>query len=193
MDFSKPPHYYDTFALRDASGHEAIMSTWPFFRDSASRHAMKSMSPVPVKSCWNGMVAMPAAPFTSKTPLRFRGIPDSLAASHLEGSECCLIHADNPLTSQHGVYVNPLVRVGYSGPAYVAVNPIINWLSPRTILQGLWTNRLRRWTSSPWLKERTVSNRVAQWAALSDENREPGQFCIINEMQILHPWGWGHV
>jgi hypothetical protein len=193
MDFSKPPHYYDTFALRDASGHEAIMSTWPFFRDSASRRAMKSMSPVPVKSCWNGMVVMPAAPFTSKTPLRFRGISDSLAASHLEGSECCLIHADNPLTSQHGVYVNPLVRVGYSGPAYVAVNPIINWLSPRTILQGLWTNRLRRWTSSPWLKERTVSNRVAQWAALSDENREPGQFCIINEMQILHPWGWGHV
>ncbi|KAJ6107300.1 hypothetical protein N7523_008623 [Penicillium sp. IBT 18751x] len=193
MDFSKPPHYYDTFALRDASGHEAVMSTWPFFRDSVSRHAMKSMSPVPVKSCWNGMVAMPAAPFISETPLRFRGIPDSLAASHLEGSECCLIYADNPLTAQHGVYVNPLVRVGYSGPAYVAVNPMINWLSPRTILQGLWTNRLRRWSSSPWLKERIVSKRVAQWAGLSDENREPGQFCIINEMQILHPWGWGHV
>lgn len=169
------------------------MSTWPFFRDSISRHAMKNMSPVPVKSCWNGMVAMPAAPFIDKTPLRFRGIPDSLAASHLEASECCLIHADNPLTVQHGVYVNPLVRVGYSGPAYVAVNPIINWLSPRTILQGLWTNRLRRWTSSSWLKEKTVSNRVARWATLADGNREPGQFCVINEMQVLHPWGWGHV
>lgn len=193
LDFSKPPNYYDTFALRDASGHEAIMSTWPFFRNSASRHAMKAMSPVPVTSCWNGMVAMLAAPFYANPPLRFRGIPDSLAASHLEGSECCLIHADNPLSGQHGVFLNPLVRVGYSGPAYVAVNPITNWLSPRIILQGLWTNRLHRWTTSSWWKERAVSKRVARWAALSTENQEPGQFCIIDEMQVLHPWGWSHV
>lgn len=55
LDFSKPPNYYDTFALRDASGHEAVMSTWPFFKDPVSRYAMKSMSPVPVTSCWNGI------------------------------------------------------------------------------------------------------------------------------------------
>lgn len=169
------------------------MATWPFFRDSASRHAMKSMSPVPVASCWNGMVAMPAAPFIKQPPLKFRGIPDSLASFHLEGSECCLIHADNPLSAQQGVFLNPLVRVGYSGPAYGAVNPVMNWLSPRTILQGLWMNRLRRWTSSAWLTERVVGNRVAQWAALAEGNREPGQFCIINEMQVLHRWGWDHV
>lgn len=193
LDFSKPPSYYDTFALRDASGHEAVMSTWPFFRSSVSRHAMKNMSPVPVRSCWNGMVAMPAAPFYASPPLHFRGIPDSLAAFHLEASECCLIHADNPLSARRGVFLNPLVRVGYSGPAYGAVNPIMNWLSPGTILQGLWTNRLRRWTTSPWWKERVVSKRVARWAAMSEGNQEPGQFCIINEMQVLHPWGWVHV
>lgn len=55
LDFSKPPNYYDTFALRDVSGHEAVMSTWPFFQDPVSRYAMKSMSPVPVTSCWNGI------------------------------------------------------------------------------------------------------------------------------------------
>lgn len=55
LDFSKPPNYYDTFALRDASGHEAVMSTWPFFQDPVSRYAMKHMSPVPVTSCWNGI------------------------------------------------------------------------------------------------------------------------------------------
>ncbi|KAJ5716448.1 hypothetical protein N7493_008359 [Penicillium malachiteum] len=55
MDFAKAPNYYDTFALRDASGHEALMSTWPFFRNTVSRHAMKNLHPVPVQSCWNGM------------------------------------------------------------------------------------------------------------------------------------------
>lgn len=139
------------------------------------------------------MVAMPAAPFYTSPPLHFRGIPDTLAAFHLEGSECCLIHADNPLSARRGVFLNPLVRVGYSGPAYVAVNRIDSWLSPGSILQGLWTNRLRRWTTSSWWKERVVSNRVARWSAMSEENREPGQFCIINEMQVLHPWGWVHV
>jgi hypothetical protein len=39
-------------------------------------------------------VAMPARPFVSSPSLRFRGIPDSLAASYIEGSECCLIHTD---------------------------------------------------------------------------------------------------
>ncbi|KAJ5573545.1 uncharacterized protein N7459_007972 [Penicillium hispanicum] len=193
LDFSKPPNYYDTFALRDAGGHEAVMSSWPFFRNPRSRRAMKNMQPVPVQSCWNGMVAMPAAPFVANPPLRFRGIPDSLATSHLEGSECCLIHADNPLSAQDGIYLNPLVRVGYSSPAYVAVNPIVNWLSPRTILQGLWVNRIRRWTTTTWFEDRYVRNRVSRWAALDKNNYEPGEVCIVNEMQVLHPWGWVHV
>jgi hypothetical protein len=52
------------------------------------------------------MVVFDAAPFYGgpgddghiKAPLRFRGISDSLAKYHLEASECCLIHFDNPLT-----------------------------------------------------------------------------------------------
>ncbi|KAJ5947846.1 CAZyme family GT69 [Penicillium verhagenii] len=193
MDFAKPPSYYDTFALRDASGHEAMMTTWPFFRDATSRKAVKDLSPVPVQSCWNGMVAMPAAPFTASPPLRFRGIPDSLASSHLEASECCLIHVDNPLSKQDGVFMNPLVRVGYSGPAYTAVNPTAKWLSARAILQGLWVNRLRRWTTTTWLKDKVVQYRMDRWSLLSPENREPGKSCVINEMQVLHPWGWDHI
>lgn len=55
LDFSKPPNYYDTFALRDSEGHESLMQTWPFFRSSESRAALKAMAPVPVASCWNGM------------------------------------------------------------------------------------------------------------------------------------------
>jgi hypothetical protein len=55
LDFAKPPYFYDTFALRDSSGHEALMQTWPWFRSRASRHAAERLQPVPVASCWNGM------------------------------------------------------------------------------------------------------------------------------------------
>jgi hypothetical protein len=55
LDFAKPPAFYDTFALRDSSGHEAIMPTWPYFRSYVSRHAAEKFLPVPVASCWNGM------------------------------------------------------------------------------------------------------------------------------------------
>jgi hypothetical protein len=55
LDFSKPPYFYDTFALRDSQGHEAIMQTWPYFRSYVSRHAAERFLPVPVASCWNGM------------------------------------------------------------------------------------------------------------------------------------------
>lgn len=62
MDYAKPPKYYDTFALRDAEGEEAVMQTWPYFRSKSSRKAIKSNRPVPVASCWNGMGKLPALP-----------------------------------------------------------------------------------------------------------------------------------
>jgi Cryptococcal mannosyltransferase 1 len=55
MDYARPPEYYDTFALRDADGAATFMQTWPYFRSSASRAAVKRNRPVPVASCWNGM------------------------------------------------------------------------------------------------------------------------------------------
>lgn len=55
MDYSKPPSFYDTFALRDSGGHEAVMGTWPWFRAYKSRYAAERFLPVPVASCWNGM------------------------------------------------------------------------------------------------------------------------------------------
>jgi len=193
LDFSIPPWYYDTFALRDLDGHGHLMQTWPFFRSSVSRDAMVSFLPVPVASCWNGMVSMAAEPFLSSTPLRFRGIPDSLAISHLEGSECCLIHADNPLSAQKGVYLNPNVRLGYDGSSFDTVRPIQYWLSFWQIARALWENRLRRWTTSPIFKESVVHKRVQKWKNLNKQNHEPGEFCLIDEMQVLVAAGWLHV
>lgn len=136
---------------------------------------------------------MDATPFYQNAPLRFRAISDSLAKSHLEGSECCLIHADNPLSREKGVWLNPNVRVGYNSPAYLAVNPVNNsWLSSYTITGGLWKNRFMRWFTTPWFKENVVWTRLWKWEKQSAGNREPGSFCLINEMQVLTENGWAH-
>ncbi|KAJ4302975.1 hypothetical protein N0V90_001866 [Kalmusia sp. IMI 367209] len=58
MDFKHPPYFYDTFALRDLNGDEHLMPTWPYFRSRESRIAMEANLPVPVSSCWNGMVVL---------------------------------------------------------------------------------------------------------------------------------------
>lgn len=137
---------------------------------------------------------MPAEPFLSQPPLRFRGISDSLAASHLEASECCLIHIDNPLhTAQKRAYVNPQVLVGYSSDAYAAMHPQQLLLSSWRIFTALWENRICRWTTSPWLKEWRVRRKVEEWRTLSELHQEAGDICLVNEMQVLAENGWAHV
>ncbi|KAF1958816.1 hypothetical protein CC80DRAFT_20570 [Byssothecium circinans] len=192
LDFTAPPAIYDTFALRDSVGHEVLMQTYPYFRSSASRHAAQRHLPVPVSSCWNGMVAMPAAPFLAENPLRFRAIPDSLAAFHVEGSECCLIHADNHWSTKKGVFLNPNVRVAYNGTSFDALRAIPE-MGIWDVYKGIWKNRLLRWTSSPVLKEWVVGNRVKRWRKEHQKEVEPGKFCLVNEMQVIHEKGWRHV
>jgi hypothetical protein len=138
LDFSRPPLYYDTFAVRDIAGAETVTQTWPYFSSGISRRAVILNEAAPVQSCWNGMVAMDAEPFHGSSPLRFRGIADGLAEMHLEGSECCLIHTDNPLSATKGVYLNPNVRVGYNIEAYEAVNSFFVWPTPLQRLKGIW-------------------------------------------------------
>lgn len=144
-------------------------------------------------------VVMPTTPFLSQNnnPLKFRGIPDSLALHHLEGSECCLIHADNPLAATHGVFLNPRVRVGYNRAAYEAVHPsgTRNWVSSSlsNIVLPFWENRLRRWFSTPVFWRRAIRRRVGRWEDEDKERYEPGEFCLVDEMQVLVSNGWAHV
>ncbi|CAE7206105.1 hypothetical protein PTNB85_09589 [Pyrenophora teres f. teres] len=193
MDFAKPPEFYDTFALRDSQGHEAVMQTWPYFRSYVSRYAAERFLPVPVASCWNGMVAMPIDPFVASPPLRFRDIPDSLATSHVEASECCLIHADNPFSASKGVFLNPNVKVGYNGSAFDAVNSPQAIMSPFNIWTAVWKNRVLRVFTHPFFKEHVVSQRLRKWSTETEQRSERGEFCLINEMQILYEKGWRHM
>lgn len=138
---------------------------------------------------------MSAEPFYNKLrPLRFRAISDFLAQSHLEASECCLVHVDNPLSSAYGVWLNPNVRVGYNESAYRAVHDESGGLSSYAILTGLWKNRLLRWATHMWTKspvaERTLR---ASTAGNPDFDSEPGKICLAYEMQVLDARGWLHV
>ena len=137
---------------------------------------------------------MDASPFAdTKKPLRFRTLSDSLAQKHLEASECCLIHADNPLSSSRGVWVNPAVRVGHSRTAYLAVNPGGSWPSHFEMWIDLWKTRLLTWLPWPNFRRWSIGKRVQAWKAEEKGRDEPGQFCIVDETQVLKQNGWTHV
>ena len=157
--------------------------------------------PVPVKSCWNGIIVFDAEPFYNDPHLRFRGVPDSLAVHHLEGSECCLIHADNALTAEKGVWLNPNVRVSYTPEAVKVVNPKIGtWPSRREKIGGIWNNRWARLSGLPrrYMERYVVNKRVRSWKNKDKriehiDTNEDGKYCLINEMQVLVHNGWAHV
>ncbi|KAI1369369.1 polysaccharide export protein [Xylaria arbuscula] len=198
MDYKQAPRYYDTFALRDDMGLKTISQYWPWFQSPTSRAAAEKNAPVQVTSCWNGIVVFDAEPFYAKLPLRFRGIEDSLADFHLEGSECCLIHADNYLTSEKGVWLNPNVRVGYSVDAYRRLRRN-RFPSPFWTVLGAWVNRVKggRIAIQTQLETRVVTKRLEQWKAETPHGHpprhEPGAACLINEMQIMWENGWKHL
>ncbi|PIL26876.1 hypothetical protein GSI_11056 [Ganoderma sinense ZZ0214-1] len=52
---------YDMWVLRDRLGH-LTAGVWPYFLDAAGYEAMKNEEPVPVFSCWNGIVVFAADP-----------------------------------------------------------------------------------------------------------------------------------
>lgn len=200
MDFKTYPYYYDTFALRDDLGMKTASPYWPWFVSPAARESTRRGQPVKVESCWNGMVLFDSAPFYADPPLRFRGIDDSLADLHLEGSECCLIHADNVLSRDpdRGVWLNPNVRVGYDVPVYRAVK---GGRFPGAVaaVVGGWADRWMRFRGriQQKLELATVQKRLDQWRSETPSGElsrtEPGVACLINEMQIMWQNGWKHL
>jgi hypothetical protein len=202
LDFSDPPLFYDSFAMRDIQGNAALSQTYPYFLAHDSLDAVYSNSPIPVQSCWNSLTIFDAKPFYNNPPLSFRAIPDTLAAKHIEASECCLIHVDNELSASKGVWLNPNVRVTYNNVSDAIVNPKGGgtWPTRGVKLKGVWTYRWIRWSQwlSRWLRDRRVSTRFQQWKNEprqegEDEHVEPGTACLVDEMQVLLSNGWKHV
>lgn len=141
---------------------------------------------------------------TGNHGLKFRGVPDDLAAYHLEASECCLIHTDNPLSYSKGVFLNPLVRVGYNEPAYKAVAAHLhpNWPDSKwERVRNMWSLRFRKIFGIPrrMTESWVVKSRLKKWRseqAVGEEGEDigsAGEICLINEMQVLAENGWKHV
>lgn len=198
MDYKVSPLYYDTFALRDDLGLKTISLYWPWFQSPTARAEAELNAPIRVTSCWNGIVAFDAAPFHANPPLQFRGIDDSLADLHLEGSECCLIHADNYLTTERGIWLNPNVRVAYGVNAYYQIRTN-RFPNPFWAVVGAWVNRFMGWRIAvqSQLENRVVRSRLEQWKLETPDGDlpryEPGEACLINEMQIMWSNGWKHL
>ncbi|KAG0135435.1 cryptococcal mannosyltransferase 1-domain-containing protein [Tuber indicum] len=186
LDFLDSTKFYDTFALRDINGRPAASLSYPFFASGPSRDALLANLPVPVRSCWNGMVAFDAAPFLPPSNLRFRGVSDSLAKWHVEGSECCLVHYDNPV-SDKGVWLNPNVRVAYKAKGWELVRRGVGWPGRWERVRGGVVGVVTAVLRLPWGNGK-VAGRIREWGG-----SEPGVDCLIDEMQVLVDNGWKHL
>lgn len=192
LDSAIPGKLYDSFALRAADGKPIYSHEYPYFTSRETRNALKHGDPMPVQSCWNGIAVFDAAPFqqiNTSRPLRFRGIADNLATRHLEASECCLIHYNNPLSRKKGVWVNPHVRVGYKPEAYAGARSFPTWGQSIT---GWWTSMGATILRMPFRGSRIMKG-VRDWEAQGNSNYEPGKACLVDEMHLLVYNGWAHL
>ncbi|KAG1727142.1 glycosyltransferase family 69 protein [Suillus lakei] len=77
---------YDMWVLRDRQA-KLTSAIWPYFFDEADYHAMQTDSPVPVFTCWNGIVVFTADPLVpiavrSNRTLSNDPLPYELPATH---------------------------------------------------------------------------------------------------------------
>jgi hypothetical protein len=136
---------------------------------------------------------MPSEPFyADHHPPLFRGIHDSLAEFHLEGSECCLIHQGNPLTRELGVWLNPNMLVECNKIAYDTMNDHDIPNSVLVYMRSIWINRLRRSLTSDSIKRFVVMSRISRWKKADPvrTRTQNGLDCLISEMQVLVHSGW---
>ncbi|RUS22285.1 cryptococcal mannosyltransferase 1-domain-containing protein [Endogone sp. FLAS-F59071] len=125
--------FYDEFATREITGLPIGSGYYPFFADYKSRQSLINGLPVPVYSCWNGMIALNPEPFI-KYGVKFRAVLPQRSQVPFEASECCLVHSDFRQLNYSKIYINPNVKVFYEESRYNYVHyvlPIINmvmWL-----------------------------------------------------------------
>lgn len=150
------------------------------------------------------IVSLNASPFQNEThPLRFRAISSSLSLQngYLEGSEACLIHADmqahwkNLPILPDRTYLNTLVRVSYNAASFAAQNSVFQIFMERVVGHFVaWAYDFRDWWVQCRLARHSAERRekIRDWERMTGE-REVGEYCLNDQMQLLTPWGWAHV
>ena len=112
-----------------------------------------------------------------------------LSQYHVEASECCIKHYNNPLFSCHGVWINFAVRVVYSAAAYNAVSGSENRPTKAELRWGVWWSRWFWCFRDPesLLKTRY---RTRQWRKHNLEIEEPGVACVSDLAMVLTENRW---
>jgi len=137
--FGSGPKFYDNWVSRTLHGHtfRSRLDVFSEIRnglrelfysddDSAARQRFYDARPVPVYSCWNGMIVMDARPFVAirtddvfrkgKTPVKFR--PANRRKKECAASECKLIAKDFWKRGFDRWVLVPYVRTTYVWDAY---------------------------------------------------------------------------
>ena len=108
--------FRDTWVAHDISGY-MFTKEFPFVRDDASSHAMRSGRPFQVLCCWNGLLTLNAKLFTEHG-LRFRR---SIDETECHGAETELICHDSAALGFSKILVDPEVTVAYTKAEYIAL------------------------------------------------------------------------
>lgn len=127
--------FYDRWVARDIHG-ELFSPYYPYVREPEGQAGVRSGSPFPVFSCWNGVTIMSADPFLHHG-LEFRWGEDGECP---RVSECTLICSDMHEAGYGRIMINPNVKVTYDAGAYwnhrwywPILRPFLgalHWLSP---------------------------------------------------------------
>ncbi|KAG2363584.1 hypothetical protein BDR07DRAFT_1404013, partial [Suillus spraguei] len=150
---------YDIWVLRDRQAKLAS-GIWLCFFDEADYHAMQTDSPVPVFSCWNGIVVFPAdplipIPLRSNHTLSTDPSPYKLPSTHPAAQDPSMRGLSSALTPQYRecfssesssllydlrrqfnlqrIYVNPRVITAYKWRYYA----YFKWFMRHPVLR--WT------------------------------------------------------
>lgn len=112
---------YDIWVSRDING-KVLSPLYPYFQDNKSINLLNKMEPIPVYTCWNGLVVFNSDPFY-RNNISFRHSKNNECYS----SECFLIAHDLSLLGYNKIYMNPKIKVAYKYSYYFLWKELLNW------------------------------------------------------------------
>jgi hypothetical protein len=112
---------YDIWVSRDING-KVLSPLYPYFQDNKSINLLNKMEPIPVYTCWNGLVVFKSEPFYRHN-ITFRHSEKNECYS----SECFLIAHDLNLLGYNKIYMNPKIKVAYTYSYYFLWKELLNW------------------------------------------------------------------
>ena len=104
-------------------------------------------------------------------------------------------HWSNLPTLPGQTYLNPLIRVAYTNSAYRAQNSVVQIYMERVVGHFVaWAYDIRDWCVQGRLATRAAERRkkINEWTRMTGME-EVGEHCLIDQLQLLTPWGWAHV